>query len=273
MRLYTLMEETAVSPQFASEHGLSFYVDTGTDKLLFDFGQTEAFCGNAQKLGIDLSQVDRAFLSHGHYDHGGGLEAFLHQNNHAPVYVHPRAVEPHFSRKPEGIREIGLDISLKQYPQLVKTADVYEVSPNLLLFADVTGTACRSAGASNLLERVNGQYVPDTFAHEQSLLIDAQGKLLLFAGCAHRGMVNLVQCAAQHAGRMPDIVVGGMHLYSPSQKRSEPDELIQAVGMRLRATGARYLTGHCTGQHAYEVLRAIMGEQIAYVSAGSVTEL
>ena len=273
MRLYTLMEETAVSPEFASEHGLSFYVDTGTDKLLFDFGQTEAFCSNAQKLGVVLSQVDRAFLSHGHYDHGGGMCAFLRENHHAPIYVHPRAFEPHFSRKPEGIREIGLDISLQTHPQLVKTADVYEVSPRLLLFADVTGTVCRSSGALNLLEQVDEQYVPDTFAHEQSLLVDAQGKLLLFAGCAHRGMVNLVQRAAQHAGRMPDIVVGGMHLYSPSQKRSEPDELIQEVGKRLRATGARYLTGHCTGQHAYKVLNEMMGEQIAYVPAGSVTEL
>ena len=112
MRIVTLMEDTACAPAFACEHGLSFYIETNGKRLLFDMGQTGLFVCNAARLGADLGAVDIAFLSHGHYDHGGGLAAFLSVNSHAPVYVHERAFEPHFSHKPEGIREIGLDLSL-----------------------------------------------------------------------------------------------------------------------------------------------------------------
>lgn len=273
MRLYTLAEETVAGPGFGCEHGLSFYLDTADGPLLFDFGQSELFLRNAQTLGLDISGVTRAFLSHGHYDHGGGLAAFLRENDHAPVYVHPRAFEPHFSRKPEGVRAIGLDPALEHHSRMIPTGDVYEVSPNLLLFSDVTGAECLSEGGKNLLERVGDRYVPDAFAHEQSLIVYEAGKCILFTGCAHRGVVNLVARAAEHAGHMPDVVVGGMHLYSPSQKKSESDTLICAVGRWLQQTGARYLTGHCTGEHAYALLHEMLGEQIGYVSAGSRTDL
>jgi len=171
MRLYTLVEEHAADPAFGCEHGLSFYLETEREHLLFDLGQSELFLRNAHTLGLDIVRVDRAFLSHGHYDHGGGLAAFLRENDHAPVYVHSRAFEPHFSRKPEGVRSIGLDSDLAHHPRLVPTGDLYEVSPNLLLFSDVTGTECQSEGGKNLLERVGDAYIPDAFAHEQSLIV------------------------------------------------------------------------------------------------------
>ena len=107
MRIYTLMEDTACAPDFVCEHGLSFYIEANGQKLLFDMGQTDLFLKNAAALGADLSAVDTAFVSHGHYDHGGGLAAFLKVNDHAPVYVHEKAFEPHFSHKPEGIKPSG----------------------------------------------------------------------------------------------------------------------------------------------------------------------
>lgn len=269
MRLYTLVENTAVSEKFGCEHGLSLYLDTETEgPLLFDMGQSELFLQNACALGLDIGKVERAFLSHGHYDHGGGLAAFLRENRRAPVYVHPRAFEPHFSRRADGVHEIGLDAALARQEQVVASGPVFEVSPNLLLFADVTGEECRPSGCKNLLEREGERYVPDAFAHEQSLLVYEKGKCVLFTGCAHRGVVNLVQRAAEHAGRMPDVVVGGMHLYSPHSGQSEPDEFIEQIGRRLEATGARYLTGHCTGPYAYAVLKGMLGGQVDALSAG-----
>lgn len=107
MRIFTLMEDTACAPDFVCEHGLSFYIETGSSKLLFDMGQTDLFLKNAAALGADLSAVDTAFVSHGHYDHGGGLAAFLEINDHAPVYVHQKAFEPHFSHKSEGVKPTG----------------------------------------------------------------------------------------------------------------------------------------------------------------------
>ncbi|NCA67648.1 MAG: MBL fold metallo-hydrolase, partial [Clostridia bacterium] len=77
MKITTLCENTSISPEFKCEHGLSFYVETKKHKLLFDTGESGIFAENAAKLGIDLSEVDIAVISHGHYDHGGGLPAFL----------------------------------------------------------------------------------------------------------------------------------------------------------------------------------------------------
>ena len=142
---------------------------------------------NAHTLGLDIARVDRAFLSHGHYDHGGGLSAFLRENDHAPVYVHARAFEPHFSRKPEGVRPIGLDPELAHHPRLVLAGDVYEVSPNLLLFSDVTGTECQSEGGENLLERVGDAYIPDAFARRTEPDCVRQGQMHpVYRLCASR---------------------------------------------------------------------------------------
>ena len=273
MKLVTLMEDTACAPDFACEHGLSFYIEANGQKLLFDMGQTDLFLRNAQALGVPLDEVDTAFVSHGHYDHGGGLAAFLEVNNSAPVYLHKQAFEPHFSQKPDGIRPIGLDTALADSDRLILTDGVTEIDDTLTLFSDVTGQDCCPGGNRTLFERENGQYVPDRFAHEQSLIVREGDKVALFTGCAHRGVVNICARAKEIIGRAPDFVIGGMHLFSPSTGKSEPDERIRAVASRLVQTGSRYFTCHCTGQHAFAVLHETLGERIAFLAAGSVTEL
>lgn len=273
MRIFTLMEDTACAPDFACEHGLSFSIETNGRKLLFDMGQTDLFLKNAETLGIDLSAVDMAFVSHGHYDHGGGLTAFLAINDHAPVYVHEKAFEPHFSHKPEGIKDIGLDTALAANPRLRRVSGVTQIDETLTLFSDITGAACVPAGNRTLYERENGQYVPDRFLHEQSLIVRERDKAVLFTGCAHRGVVNICTRAKELLGHDPDAVIGGMHLFSPSTGKSEPDENIRAVAERLADTNSRYYTCHCTGPHAYDVLQETLGARIAFLSAGSMIEI
>ncbi|MDO5141550.1 MAG: MBL fold metallo-hydrolase, partial [Eubacteriales bacterium] len=171
MKIVVLMEDTASDPRFACEHGLSFYIETGDRRLLFDMGQTDLFLRNARTLGIDLAAVDTAFLSHGHYDHGGGLAAFLQVNDHAPVYVHERAFEPHFSRKPGGIRAIGLDRALADSPRLRYTTGVTQIDEQLTLLADIPDAVCAPQSGRVLLEQWAGTLAPDRFSHEQSLLV------------------------------------------------------------------------------------------------------
>ena len=273
MKIVTLMEDTACAPDFACEHGLSFYIETDGRKLLFDMGQTDLFLQNAAACGVDLSEVDTAFVSHGHYDHGGGLAAFLKINDHAPVYVHAQAFEPHFSHKPEGIKDIGLDAALAENPRLRRVSGVIQIDGKLTLFSDITGADCVPQGNRTLYERKNGEYVPDRFTHEQSLLVREGDKAVLFTGGAHRGVVNICARAKEVLGRDPDVVVGGMHLFSPSTGKSEPDENIRAVAERLMQTDSRYYTCHCTGQHAYDVLHKTLWERIAFLAAGSIIEV
>ena len=97
MTITSLLENTAARAGIAAEHGLSLYIETATRRILFDMGQTDLFARNAEALGIDLSRVDLAILSHGHYDHGGGLAAFLEINQTAPVYLTEAAFLPHYN--------------------------------------------------------------------------------------------------------------------------------------------------------------------------------
>ena len=97
MKIQVLLENTSLRQDLLAEHGLSLYIETGEHKILFDMGQTEAFAYNAEQMGIDLSQVDIAILSHGHYDHGGGLKYFMGINQKANIYLNRYAFSPFYN--------------------------------------------------------------------------------------------------------------------------------------------------------------------------------
>ncbi|MBQ1381609.1 MAG: MBL fold metallo-hydrolase, partial [Ruminococcus sp.] len=109
MKLIVLTENTTADAAIGCEHGLSLYIETGGKRILFDMGQTALFAENAQKLCVDLARIDFAVLSHGHYDHGGGLQTFLTCNKTAPVFLSRYAFEPHYNGTE---KYIGLDTAL-----------------------------------------------------------------------------------------------------------------------------------------------------------------
>ena len=119
-----------------------------------------------------------------------------------------------------------------------------------------------------LIEKPDGEKICDDFAHEQSLLLSEGDKLFLFCGCAHAGIVNIVEQARELTGRWPDYVVGGFHLSNPSSHRMEAPEMINGVAGRLLETGAVYYTCHCTGQEVYQIMRERMGDRVRYLAAG-----
>ena len=116
MKIVSLLENTTARNDLKIEHGLSLYIEACGKKILFDFGETDLFYKNAKKLGVDLTEVDLAVLSHGHSDHGGGLSTFLNINSHAPVYISPTAFLPHYNGQG---KFIGLDSVLMENERLV----------------------------------------------------------------------------------------------------------------------------------------------------------
>ena len=255
MKLITLMENTAVSSAFACEHGLSLYLETGGRKILFDAGQSGAFADNAGKLGVDLGAVELCILSHGHYDHGGGLARFLEKNSHAKIYVNRHAFEPHYNAAG---KYIGLDLQLQKNTRLCCTAGGETLGENLRLLTLNTPPT----DTSGLTVMENGQLQPEDFRHEQYLLADEDGKRILISGCSHKGILNILEAFR------PDILVGGFHFM-----KIEDRALLEHYARKLLTFPTTYYTGHCTGEPQFAVLKEIMGERLHGISAGSVAEI
>lgn len=275
MKLITLVENTPHAEGFACVHGLSQYVETPSHKLLVDVGPNRAFLENAEKLGVDLTVVDTVILSHGHYDHTGGLAAFFEVNDHAKVYVRAEAFEKYFSCVGDMAKYIGMDESLLAHrDRFIFTDDLTVIDDQLTLFARPETADCLSKASSTLRRFDGADYVADGFDHEQNLILTEEGKTTLLCGCAHRGIVNILRKAEKILGRAPDFVFGGFHLFNPTTGQPESAELIAQVAKELMARKTtRYYTGHCTGLVSYELLREHMGEQISYMASGSSFDL
>ncbi len=262
MKITSLVENTS-NCNLPVEHGLSLYIELDSGfKILFDMGQGELFAENSRQLGLSIEDVDMAIISHGHYDHGGGLETFLKLNSKAKVYIHQKAFEPHYSLKDTGMKYIGLNDSLAQNSRLVLCNNLVNINANIQLFANVEGEFPAPLG--NKLLYGPSKSENDSFVHEQNLLIREGSNLVLFAGCAHRGIINIIRRAKEIAGSSPTYVFAGMHLSADREMQS-----INNLAKELQAyPNTRYYTMHCTGTAQYNYLHQIMGEQIGYLSSG-----
>ena len=255
MKIVTLMENTSCREDLCCEHGLSLYLETENRKILFDAGQSAAFADNAEKLGVDLKNVAFAVLSHGHYDHSGGLGKFLEVNETAPVYVSRWAFEPHWES--DG-RYVGVDLSLQANDRVRYVAEETLLAEGITLYRMETAPM----DTAGLLVEENGVRIPDDFRHEQYLLVAEAGKRILISGCSHKGILNIMD--AFH----PDILIGGFHF----MKVTEEAKLAEAA-KKLLEYDTVYYTGHCTGQKQYDYLKTVMGEKLHYISTGTVLEL
>jgi len=268
MIVRALVENISRSEALGCEHGLSLALTTRARTVLFDAGASGLFAQNAQKLGVDLRAVDLMVLSHGHYDHGGGIPAFLSLNKTAKLYVRQGAFDPRFAREPDGAsRDIGLDPALADEPRVVLTPERHMIGEGMELFSGVEGSWPLPPGNAELFAMEDGRPVPDRFGHEQNLAVREDGMLALFCGCAHRGVLNILGRFKALYGRMPDHVIGGLHLYrTPLDAQGEGS--LREIARRLLDTGARFHTCHCTGAAQYGVLKSVMGERIDYLETG-----
>lgn len=272
MKVTAIVENTS-SAGLPVEHGLSLYIRLADGRnLLFDMGQGRLFAENAERLGLSIADVDTAIISHGHYDHGGGLGVFLDINDKAKVYVHKDAFQPHFSLRDSGLAYIGIDKGLAAFERVVLCGDRTEVCKGMTLFAGVGGCCCLPSG--NRVLYGPSECANDTFSHEQNLIIEEGGNVILFAGCAHCGIVNIIRKAVEVCGKTPTYVFSGMHLVKSGLNAADEQLFINNLARELMSfKGCRFYTMHCTGTEQYNCLKAIMGDQISYLSCGESVEI
>ncbi len=263
MIIKALVENTTINEELKAEHGLSLYIETARHRILFDMGQTDCFAYNADKLGIDLSTVDIVVLSHGHYDHGGGMARFLSLNNKASVYINRHAFEPHYNGSE---KYIGLEPSLAQSDRLIFVDDYLKIDDELEVFSCNDNARPYDMGNFGLNMLQGKKLVPDDFKHEQYLLIKENDKRVLLSGCSHKGILNIVSWFS------PDVLIGGFH-FVKLEPDSDDREVLSLAANILNQYPTTYYTCHCTGTTQYEFLKETMGSKLHYLSTGQTVEI
>lgn len=256
-----LAENTAISNEFLAEHGLSLYVETDNHNLLFDTGQSDLFFKNAQNMGTDLAKVDTVVISHGHYDHGGGLKTFMSQNLIAKIYINKNAFGDFYNSSD---KYIGLDQSLKDNERIVLTDDEYKIDDELFLFSANKEERPFETQSNNLFASVNEKREVDRFLHEQYLYITENNKKVLISGCSHKGILNIMNFTKR---LKLDALIGGFH-FMKMELDVQGEKILDFTAAELLKYKTKYFTCHCTGVKQYEYLKKKMKEQISYISAG-----
>lgn len=258
MKITVLAENYSINEQIGAQHGLSLYIETATSKLLFDMGQDGLFSENARKLGVDISRVNFAVISHGHYDHGGGLGEFLQINKKAPVYIHRNAFKPYYNAVG---KYIGLDTAYLNNDRLIFTDTKHEIAKGMTLYSMNEVERKYNTGSYGLTCKNGDSYEPDGFLHEQYLLIEENGKRYLFSGCSHKGVINIAEWFR------PDVFVGGFHF-----SKHDCDGELQGYANILESLKCDYYTCHCTGVRQYEFMNKLI-EKLVYISSGDSFEI
>ncbi|MBR5515390.1 MAG: MBL fold metallo-hydrolase [Clostridia bacterium] len=258
MKITVLTENTSINENIGCEHGLCLYIETENKKILFDMGETDIFYENAKVLGIDLSKVDLAVLSHAHCDHTGGLGKFLEVNNKAFVYANQNAKGDQYGH--EGVY-IGIDAELKSNGRIIYTNDTFEIEKGLTLYSCNEKKREYEFGSFGLCERIGEEILPDRFLHEQYLLIKEKDKKVLISGCSHKGILNIASWFDV------DFIVGGFHFM-----HVEPGEILKGYAKHLGEKKTKFLTCHCTGIEQFEFMKKY-AENIRYIRAGERLEI
>ena len=278
MRVVNLIENTKGHDRCAYAHGLSFYVETSKHKLLVDLGPTDAALYNAKELGIDLSKVDTVVLSHGHYDHSGGIMPFANINSDARIYMQETADADYYAddgERAEGerYRYIGIDKAIAGLSQAVKIQGDHRIDDELELFTIRKRSHDLPFTNKRLLIKENGELRRDDFVHEQYLVISEGDKKILISGCAHNGILSILDAFKEKYGAEPDMVISGFHLMKKTGYTDDELRQIISIGTELMRYSTKFVTCHCTGETAYEIMKTVMGDQLRYVHSGENVEV
>ncbi len=288
---YNILKWTVLSDnrsndsRLSIEHGLSIILQTEKHKILLDTGASDVFFRNAEQLGIDLSDVDYVFISHGHSDHAGGLRCFLEHNRQAKVIVSPNAMSGRFFSKRGNLHSITTEWPEIGDDRLILVKQTCEIDNGIHVIAHIPQNHPMPKGNRNLyVQDADGNYIHDDFRHELALYVDG----LLFTGCAHSGLENILSACPWPI----NTVVGGFHLLDGQETEEELKALAQRLKRRTSESNVmlastlpseeefdevkakypetQFYTSHCTGDNVFEVMKSVMGEQLHLFYCGTI---
>lgn len=277
MYIRTIVEDT-LDENFSflkNEHGLSLYIKYNDKNILFDAGPSDVLVSNSAKLNIDLKNIDYLILSHGHFDHGGGILPFLQVNSKAKIFIQRNSFKKYYFKNEQETEYIGLNpMILEKYSDRIVFVDesVYNITndiiliPNVIIEKQITynNKALLVHDQSNTLKQ-------DYFEHEQVMIIKDNNRFYLFSGCSHKGIINIANSIKRIFNiNHIDYVIGGLHLVDnpiikTPIKKSELDDVAEYLKYNVTQT----YSCHCTGDPAYNYLKKTLSDKIQYLRTGS----
>ncbi len=267
IKITVLCDDIVEKPHLLAEHGVSFLIETEKTNILFDSGQGLAIAHNAKILNIDLKSVDAVVLSHGHYDHTGGMERVLKECNTAKVYAHPDIFQPKYRKLKTGkTRYIGYPKSLlkKDKSNFIFNTQPFWINKNTLLTGEIPRKTFFEKVPEEFYIKSGNNWAKDKLLDDQALIINTTSGLLLILGCTHSGLINTLRYVVELTGKKDfSFILGGTHLKNASNKRI--DETIAA----LREFNIKKLVlSHCTGIPAFIRIREALGDKVSLSHVG-----
>jgi len=275
MTITSLMDDYCTTRGYVGEHGFSLFIDTPVMRVLFDAGQSAAFLSNARKSGVDVLTAQAVVLSHGHYDHGGGLQAFYNSfdsdassaSKLPSLYAGKGFASPRFSLKDKTMVPIGLATHAGSALPIVELDKNRQVTPGLWLLNEVPFTPAHD---SRFRKGPNPEgCVIDDFSDEISLVFDEPDGLSIVSGCAHRGIGAIVSAAVNlMPGKPLKSLIGGFHL-----QEHDTMQLSSLIEMLKKHSPVRIVCAHCTGIDGYAALAAGFPGRVRWLTCGQRLEL
>jgi len=273
MRLTVVADNRTCRDDLTIQHGLCFWIEQKDHQVLFDTGSDASWLQNAERLGVDPLSADMLFISHGHWDHGGGLPALVERGWQGVLVAHPGAWQRKRAVKSgEAERNTGLTWSSTEIEKLgVQVEAVSEPGP-LFDGAWTTGPIPGehpTPAALGLQAYIDGAWQPEDFLDEQTLVLETAKGLVVVTGCCHRGVLNTLDAVKASTGRH-DIyaLIGGLH------QKDEPRENCLQLARELRNAGIQKVwANHCTGLHPFAQMREILGDDLVWAEAGTIIQI
>ncbi len=266
----TLVENSVpqAGKSLLGEHGLSFYVEAGDYKILFDTGQNLAISNNARVLGIDLKRIEAVVLSHGHYDHSGGLQSLVQVNRNFTLYGHPDIFSPKVRKKNGNYKYIGIPMDQSELDNsgvvMKLSREPMEIAPGIMTSGEIALTNDFESVESDFFLKKENAITRDTLADDQCLILETAQGLVILLGCSHRGVINTLTHVAQlKGGNKIHAILGGLHLGKASEgKLSKIIDRLQEFDLEMIGVG------HCTGPRAFLALANKYKDRVYFNSVG-----